>query len=521
MTVTEGAGREYLHGKTHWLRWVFLLVILLLAVGVRFYSLSKPDIWFDEAFSIMLSAKPPEVIWLLAGRDVHPPLYYMVLHEWMEVFGDSVSAMRSLSALAGVVSVVLGMWLAYLVGSVRVAIVSGLLLALFPIAVRYSQEIRMYSMLWVWLIGATIALIYWIRNPASHASLVIYALLIAAGFYTHYFTGLCVLGHWFYLALLRMTPFGGHGYITRKAWWIANIVIVLLYLPWLPILLTQLKRMEVLEWIAPLTLKSMPSLIWSFFNIDAGHKFPFLVYLSFPLAVFIAMFSVVIKDRTKFRLHTLVVVYVALPIVVAFFISLIKPILIERYLAFAALGLPIVLAIVLAQLSRYKLYLAIFILLSLIMVELFGSFQRVAERQIKVLAEYVEVHSGFGDVIVASGLFFYYPFNYYNTSGIAPLVYPDPRAKGPSGCPSPYIGGSLVYENRDEIYLYDLGSAAPSSGRVWWLSGTNAKVPDYIQDNWKELDRITAGNTQLRLYTIRKPDNTPTRRIDSKICSRL
>ncbi|MSE24761.1 hypothetical protein GKC32_09940, partial [Lactobacillus curvatus] len=85
----------------------------------------------------------------------------------------------------------------------RAAVLAGILLALLPTAVRYSQEVRMYSLLGVWLLAATLALVYWVRQPERKRYLVAYALLMTAAFYTHYFTALCVLVHWSWLLLLR------------------------------------------------------------------------------------------------------------------------------------------------------------------------------------------------------------------------------------------------------------------------------------------------------------------------------
>jgi len=62
----------------------------------------------------------------------------------------------------------------------------------------------MYSLLGLWLIGATIALAYWIRRPQRTRYLVAYVLLMTAAFYTHYFTALCVLCHWLYLGLMSV-----------------------------------------------------------------------------------------------------------------------------------------------------------------------------------------------------------------------------------------------------------------------------------------------------------------------------
>lgn len=76
-----------------WLRWArehWLLPILALATLVRFYDLTAAAIWGDEGSSLLLSQFSLTDIWVHAGRDVHPPLYFLLLHGWVELFGDGI-----------------------------------------------------------------------------------------------------------------------------------------------------------------------------------------------------------------------------------------------------------------------------------------------------------------------------------------------------------------------------------------------------------------------------------------------
>ena len=84
--------------------------ILLLASAVRFLGSTKSAIWCDEGSSLMLSQFPLTGIWYHAAHDVHPPLYFMLLHGWTALFGDGVFALRALSVLPGIATVFLGMF---------------------------------------------------------------------------------------------------------------------------------------------------------------------------------------------------------------------------------------------------------------------------------------------------------------------------------------------------------------------------------------------------------------------------
>ena len=333
------------------LRWVrehWLLPILALAALVRFYDLTAAAIWGDEGSSLLLSQYSLAGIWVHAAHDVHPPLYFMLLHGWIALFGDGIFSIRSLSALPGIATVALGVWLVDLLATRRAALLAGILLALLPTAVRYSQEVRMYSLLGLWLIGATIALVYWIKRPGRKRYLVIYALLMSAAFYTHYFTALCVLCHWLYLGLIRVQPGYRLRHIQLPGWWWANVAIVLVYLPWVPNLIDLMQHMDQLKangdvgWETPVTFASLPSMIWSFLIQDDGESLTTPIFITLPLASLALVWVALARDRSVIRGSALVVIYTVLPLLLVFSVSFISPVFIERYLTAYALGLPMI-----------------------------------------------------------------------------------------------------------------------------------------------------------------------------------
>lgn len=254
--------------------------ILLLASAVRFLGSTTSAIWCDEGSSLMLSQFPLTGIWFHAAHDVHPPLYFMLLHGWTALFGDGVFALRALSVLPGIATVFLGMWLVRLISTQRAALLAGLMLALLPIAVRYSQEVRMYALLGACLMAATIALAYWVMSPTRNRYLAVYAVLMAAAFYTHYFTAFCVLAHWLYLLIASVSKTGPAMLIKRPAWWLANVAIVLMFLPWLPGFIDLLQHMPELKaggdvgWEPVVGARSLPAMIWQFLIQDEGDNLP-------------------------------------------------------------------------------------------------------------------------------------------------------------------------------------------------------------------------------------------------------
>ncbi|HEY6041297.1 MAG TPA: glycosyltransferase family 39 protein, partial [Anaerolineae bacterium] len=92
---------------------IWLLVALVVAFGMRVYRLDAQSLWNDEGTSIALAALNVNAIAGGAARDIHPPLYYLLLHCWMPFAGLSEFGVRFLSVLAGTLVVALTYRLAH------------------------------------------------------------------------------------------------------------------------------------------------------------------------------------------------------------------------------------------------------------------------------------------------------------------------------------------------------------------------------------------------------------------------
>jgi len=361
-----------------------------------------------------------------------------------------------------------------------------------------------------------VALVYWVKNPERHRYLFIYVLLMVASFYTHYFTSLCVLSHWAYLLLVRGEK---HRLIGRPAWWVANGMIVLLYTPWIPGLIDLLQHLDQLRaggdigWILPVTLYSLPSTIWQFMALSDGLNLTWPVYLALPLALALVTGVVCRHDRSRHKFHVLMAIYTFLPLIVVFAISWITPLLVERYLMFSALGLPIVLAIAIDRMKRRYRYAALITLMTLLAVEGVGlsSYYQKDDDQFNKLVNFVNENYRANDRIVVSDLFWYFSYVYYNKTGSVPLLYTPPLANGASGRPGNYGFGTLVNNDADKIYLDSLEKLPVSQTRVWLIS--NSAPPDdfaSIPNNWNKVTLLKVGDTQVRLYSISAPYNAKT-----------
>lgn len=486
---------------------LWAISILLLAAVLRFYGTTASAIWCDEGSSLVLSSYSLTGIWTHAARDVHPPLYFMLLHGWIALFGDSLISIRTLSVLPGIATVGLGMWLVRLVATPRAALLAGLLLAMLPTAVRYSQEVRMYALLGLWLVAATIALLYWVKSPTRHRYLVAYVLLMSAAFYTHYFTVFCVLAHWLYLFVLGAGR--QHKPLRRPAWWIANAAIVLLFLPWLPGLvdllhhMTELKAGGDVDWEPPVDAHSLPAMMWQFLIQNEGDNLPRPLFWLAPLLLIAGAVWMALRDTTEHKSNTLLVIYTLLPILAIYAVSFVSPLFIERYVMFAALGLPLIIALAVDKLLKHRRVLGIALLALFMGVEWVGLRSNVGNDadHFDRLVEHVNQQFLPGDRIVVSDLFWYFGYVYYNKTGTQPMLYTPPLADGSSGRPSDYGFGTLVNEQGAKIYVDHLADLPRTPGRIWLIS-SSVQPDDFspIPAGWHKAQDLTFDDTQARLY---------------------
>ncbi len=148
-------------------RWYPFLFVLLASL-LRVLYLGIQPLWWDEGYSVWFATHPLSEMVALTAQDIHPPLYYALLHGWIGLFGAGPVVLRLLSVLVGVLAVPA----VYLCGrrmlGPRGALLAAFLLAINPLHVYYSQEVRMYGS--VALLGIGVLALGW-RILISHSLL--------------------------------------------------------------------------------------------------------------------------------------------------------------------------------------------------------------------------------------------------------------------------------------------------------------------------------------------------------------
>ena len=331
---------------------VALALVLALGAGLRFYRLEGQSLWNDEGTSVALAGRTLEQITLSAAADIHPPLYYYLLHYWLRLFGSSDAAARSLSALLG--TGLLG--LVYLLGArlfdPLTGLVAALVAALSSYQVYYAQEARMYMLL-TFLGAASCYLFYhgWLDPQARRRTWPIagWVATTTLAVYTQYLGAALVVAQdvaWLLSMAISLTrrervwrPILREG-LTLGA---AQAVVGLLYLPWLRLTWAQLHRWPAVS--QPLTLMGLLQRALPVFALGPTIEAEAYGWLTAVL-VGLAVIGLVAPSREgeSVRARLLAGCYWLAPLAVVHILSRSRPMYHPKFLIMAAPGFALLLA---------------------------------------------------------------------------------------------------------------------------------------------------------------------------------
>ena len=292
--------------------WLLMLAVLLLASAVRFHRLGEQSLWYDEGVAAAHATRTlPELIPLLQ-RNVHVPAYFTLLGWWEDVAGASEFALRALSAFFSVLSVA---W-CYALGQRLFHPIAGLAAAAFvalnSFSIYYAQEARMYAMLTavaaasLWFfVGFLRALTAERTSRQQLMSIVALGGINALGMYTHVVYALVIVTQ----GLLAALCFGGALFDAWRTsrrlqrslrsvltFLLANLLTLILFVPWLDVALTQVFAQPNLGASAPLAeiLRQLQG-YFAFgitFELSMG-------YLGFVIYFFLLFGLIVIDSRGR------------------------------------------------------------------------------------------------------------------------------------------------------------------------------------------------------------------------------
>lgn len=217
-----------------------LWVLVLGALGLRLGRLAFQPLWWDEGWSAYFGTVNLGTMLRLTAVDIHPPLYYLLLHLWTGVFGPSPLALRLLSVLIGAATVPILYATARRLPAAGSGeclgrsggLLAAALLAISPLHIYYSQEVRMYGLVTLLGLAATYLTLRWPWGEGRRRWPVVlgYILAAAAALYTQYYAAFLLLA----LNLLAFARWraGRHPARALLPWLGAQAAVAALFAPW-------------------------------------------------------------------------------------------------------------------------------------------------------------------------------------------------------------------------------------------------------------------------------------------------
>ena len=249
---------------------IFITFTLLFAVGTvfRLYHLGAHSLWLDEIGQVVIASANWQQLFTLVGHHLSPPLDYILL-KGVLILGNSDWAVRLPAFLYGIASIPVIYLLARRISGSETALITTTLFAFLPMAIAFSQEARMYSLLLL-------------------LSLVSYYLTILAcekiswkvGLGLGLVNGSLLLTHYFGIIVIAMEMIILSAILIKKdvknsSWLILLLSLVVslsVFMPWIAIFLRQVKNSGGEIWYALEPKLHFFKMIFSRFTSDTEYR---------------------------------------------------------------------------------------------------------------------------------------------------------------------------------------------------------------------------------------------------------
>lgn len=413
-----------------------LILISLLAAFLRLYQLGAESLWLDEASTYVLSSKTLSNILEATAGDVHPPLYYILVHFFL-IAGNSETILRLPSMLMGIMGVPLIYLLASRLFTPKEGLVAAFLLSVSIMHIYYSQEARMYSML-LFLSLCSVYFFYLAVEDNKKINWIFFSFFTVLNIYTHYF-GFFIfpIEIFFYLVTqISLSKKTGNKLMLRlkdvqksKMFAVSVLLIIFLIIPRIQVFAEQaMSRVggEVTWGIGPSHL--IPILLGNFSNFSSSPSILFMLLFT------IGIFAVIIHNRKQ---GLLLCMWFIFPIIVSFYLAGIMPFqpryllfILPAFLILVARGITFIPSIVISTQRNNKkksknavdnskskqviLIVAIVIVLFLNSVGSLSSYYSTPQKNDwREVSSFIEANTQSGDVIVALPSYMSQPLTYY------------------------------------------------------------------------------------------------------------
>jgi len=266
---------------------IFVLILLIIfSIFSRFLLIGQESLWLDEAWSLNLAreAKFPNIFNYFFNEKwpvPHPFMYFFILNIWVTCFGTTEVALRSLSAVFGIIIILLVYYIGSKEFNKKIGLISSFFVLLSPLNLYYSQEARMYT-LTALLILICVYYNYKLTSsikPIKYSAL--YSFFTLLLLYTDYLGFIAIGLNFVFSILFFINKYRNGEKIKLNLFFITSsyLVIVFLYLPWISNVFYQFQG-ESIAWITSPDIRDFVAgfvNIFGIFKSSYGNEISFLL----------------------------------------------------------------------------------------------------------------------------------------------------------------------------------------------------------------------------------------------------
>lgn len=503
--MQDTTGLRQTHGSLR----AFLLVAIAVGLILRFVSLGGQSLWVDEMLTLSNAHIGQELKASHVFENLQGPLISLLMHAWAGISYNE-AFLRLPFAIAGALTVIAGFFLARQVAGLWTALNTTFFLALSPVLLWYSQEIRGYVFVLLFTVLMMYCLLRWAERREGRY-LIWYGVFAFAALVSNLSAAFILAAHFLYLVLVP-----SRRRLVGK-WVVTILVVLLIFSPWVRqiVVRTNLERMvesetgEPLRGGAPLTMMAVP---YSLFVYTVGYS------LGPPVRDLHTRAGQSVRENIHWIILTLVIFGIPFVaglrklamenpgLLVLLMLSVIVPLLIASILSvrnikvftprYALVCLPAYALVVgrgLAEISRGRLKFLVYIFAGLLGVSLFNYF---------LVPAYAKDDARGASRVIAD--------NFEEGDTVVGIAMAEPLRH--------YLGDGLpvqVFEARDmesaETMAGRCAGIAGGADRVWLcLCRERIVDPDGIVETWFENNMVPVSSfnfpgIRLRLFRGREP----------------
>jgi len=472
-------------------RSIIVFTFLVAGFALRIYALGHESLWLDEAYTRQFANL--DLFHVFANQENNPPLYFLIMHWWIMLFGDSEFSLRLPSVIFGCLAVIM----IYRVGknmfNEDTGVLGCILLTLSAFHIAFSREARTFSLTVLLTLLSVYFLIKILQKNSGKMYFASYLLFSCLLMYSHIYGIFIIISQNIFVITSFFFP-SRKRTLQPRQWIILQAILTILFSAWIPIFLDRISFVQAGFWIKQPGAEGVYKTLRTYCNgsvvlmcLYAGLAVQTIAKRLLPKGISLPdpgngagnnseVFSGM--QKTYFLL-----LWLCVPIILPFLVSLFStPI---YHIKYTIVSLPAFYLLIARAVTSFRIrFVKTVLVLSVIVFSLpplYWYHTTVHKAQWKEAVAYIDTHAGSDDLLLFNSFICKeLLFDYYSSR--KDLKACDDRVKKDIA--------ERYRDNVDRRYLEDLTQIAGGHDRIWIVLSTSGKNRERIQKTLLETYRI-------------------------------